>query len=154
MSSTIFDKIIRGQIKSYKVWENKSHLAFLTPFPNSYGVTIVIPKINVGDYIFNIDAEEYKNLLSASKTVAKILEKAFNTTRVAMVVEGTGVPFVHIKLYPLIGDIYNINNTWKKHIEFNTEYHGFLTTAEGPLMNNDELKAIQKKIIKAQEKED
>lgn len=153
MSNTVFDKIISGQIKSYKVWENKSHLAFLTPFPNTYGVTIVIPKINIGDYIFNIDSEEYKSLLNASKIVAKILEKAFKTTRVAMVVEGTGIPYVHIKLYPLLGDIYNKNNTWKKHIEFNTEYPGFLTTAEGPLMNNEELKAIQKKIISAQKKE-
>lgn len=57
MSDTIFDKIVRGEMHSYKVWEDDSFLAFLTPFPNTPGLTVVIPKHNPGDYIFGLNDE-------------------------------------------------------------------------------------------------
>ena len=51
MSDTLFDKIISGEIPSYKVWEDDKHLAFLTPFPNTPGLTVLIPKKNPGDIV-------------------------------------------------------------------------------------------------------
>lgn len=149
MSDTIFDKIVSGEMKSYKVWEDDNYLAFLTPFPNTPGFTVVIPKQNAGDYVFTIDDEIYIGLLQASKTVAKLLEKAFDTPRVALVVEGTGVPYVHVKLIPLHGDLAGATNVWSKHQEFYPEYVGYLTTTEGPLMSDEELAAIQQKITEA-----
>ena len=47
MSDTIFDKIVRGEMESYKVWEDNKHLAFLTPFPNTPGFTVLIPKLTL-----------------------------------------------------------------------------------------------------------
>lgn len=150
MADTIFDKIIKGELKSWKVWENELFLAFLTPFPNTPGVTVVIPKKNEGDYIFNIEEPLYGEFLKAVKTVAKILEKAFNTTRVAMVFEGTGVAHVHAKLYPLHGKLASETNVWSSHKEFYPEYTGYMTTVEGPKMSDEELDNIQRKIIEAQ----
>lgn len=151
MSETIFDKIISGELKSWKVWENENYLAFLTPFPNTPGLTIVIPKINTGDYVFDLKQEDYKGLLSASKTVAKILEKTFSTPRVSLIFEGTGVAHVHAKLYPLHGELAGKTDVWSPHTEFNLQYEGWLTTAEGPRMSDRELDDIQKKILEAQE---
>jgi hypothetical protein len=81
--------------------------------------------------------------------VAKLLEKALEVKRVAMVIEGTGVDYVHVKLYPLIGKTGNEFSPTTSHQEFYPEYVGYITTAEGPKMSDDELKAIQAKILKA-----
>lgn len=54
MTDTIFDKIVKGEMKAWKVWEDEKHLAFLTPFPNTPGLTVVIPKINHGDHVFGL----------------------------------------------------------------------------------------------------
>ena len=105
MPETLFDKIIRNEIPNWKVWEDENFLAFLTPFPNTPGMTIVIPKKNPGDYIFSIDDNLYLDFMNATKKVAKILEKAFTTSRIALVFEGTGVAHVHAKLYPLHGEL-------------------------------------------------
>lgn len=148
MSDTIFDKIIRKEIPSFIVWEDEKHIAFLTPFPNTPGLTIVIPKINPGDYVFSLKDQTYADLLLATKKVAKLLEKALDVTRVALVFEGTGVSYVHAKLYPLYGELASQTNVWSDHTEFVEAYRGYITTLEGPKMDDSELKAIQEKIVK------
>ena len=152
MPETLFDKIIRNEIPNWKVWEDENFLAFLTPFPNTPGMTIVIPKKNPGDYIFSIDDNLYLDFMNATKKVAKILEKAFTTSRIALVFEGTGVAHVHAKLYPLHGELASKTNVWSTHQEFYPEYVGYLTTVEGPKMSDDDLNKIQKQIQDAQNK--
>ncbi len=151
MSDTIFDKIVRGEMDAYKVWEDDAHLAFLTPFPNTPGFTVLIPKANYGDYVFSLDDEAYLALMQAAKVLAKVLEKAFDTPRVAMVFEGTGVAYVHAKLIPLHGDLAGQTDVWSTEKEFHERYRGWLTTAEGPKMADDRLLEIQKKIQEAAE---
>lgn len=149
LAETIFDKIIRKEIPSYIVWEDDKHLAFLTPFPNTPGFTVVIPKVNPGNYVFAIDDSVYTELMEATKTVAKLLEKALNVSRVALVFEGTGVAHVHAKLIPLHGELASQTDVWSNHTVFTKNYQGFITTAEGPQMAEAELKAIQARIIEA-----
>lgn len=150
MQKTIFDDIVSGKMKSWPVWEDEKFLAFLTPFPNTPGYTVVIPKQNPGDYVFSMDDELYVEFLRATKTVAKILEEAFDTSRVALVFEGTGVAHVHAKLIPLHGELASQTNVWSKDTEFHEEYRGWLTTAEGPKMTNEDLGEIQAKIRSVQ----
>ena len=148
--STIFDQIVSGEMKSWKVWEDEEFLAFLTPFPNTLGFTVVIPKENPGDYVFSLDDELYGRFMRAVKTVANILEKAFDTPRVALVFEGTGVAHVHAKLIPLHGDLADQTDVWSPHKEFHEEYRGWLTTAEGPKMDDARLDEVQAKILDVQ----
>lgn len=150
MQETIFDKIVSGEIESYIVWESEKYIAFLTPYPNTPGLTIVIPRQNISDYVFGLDDEDYVGLLGATKHVAKLLETALNVKRVALVFEGTGVAHVHAKLYPLYGALASQTNVWSDHTEFIEEYRGFLTTIEGPKMESAQLKEIQNKIISVQ----
>ena len=147
--STIFDKIIGGEWNSFKVYEDADYLAFLTPFPNTPGFTVVIPKINPGDYIFDIDDEIYQALMNVSRKVAKQIEKGLGVSRVAMVFEGTGVAHVHAKLIPLHGDLASQTEVWSKHQEFYPEYVGYLSTVEGPKMPNEQLEEIRVKIAEA-----
>jgi diadenosine tetraphosphate (Ap4A) HIT family hydrolase len=150
--STLFERILSGELKSWKVWEDNDYLAFLTPFPNTIGVTVVIPKSDVGNYVFDLKENDYQGLLGAARTVAKILEKAFGVSRVALVFEGTGVACVHAKLYPLHGNLADETNIWSKHFEFHPEYLGYITTVEGPKASDEELNRVQERILNIQEK--
>lgn len=146
MTETIFDKIVRNEVPNWKVWESETHVAFLTPFANTPGQTVVIPKVNPGDYVFELDAAVYQDLMAATKQVAELLKTSLDVKRVAMVFEGTGVAHVHAKLYPLHGELAGETDIWNKHQEFYPQYVGYLTTVEGPKMSDDELDALQAKI--------
>ncbi|MCU1479793.1 MAG: diadenosine tetraphosphate hydrolase [Subtercola sp.] len=150
MSDTIFDKIVRREIDSHIVWENDDYIAFLTPFPNTPGFTVVIPKTNIGDNVFSLNEDEYLSLMSATKTVANLLEKALSVNRVALVFEGTGVAYVHAKLIPLYGQLADETDVWSDTTEFVEEYRGFITTLEGPKMDDSRLDEIRNKIVGAQ----
>ena len=62
---TVFDDIVEDNIPSFKVWENKGYLAFLSPWPSTPGMTVVIPKKNPGSYLFDLDKETVSGLMEA-----------------------------------------------------------------------------------------
>jgi histidine triad (HIT) family protein len=66
-----------------------------------------------------------------------------------MIVEGTGVAHVHVKLIPLHGELAGETDVWSKHTEFNEKYLGYITSVEGPKMDDEQLDEIQKRIIEA-----
>ena len=98
--STIFSKIIKGEISCYKVAENDDFLAFLDINPLKKGHTLVIPKKEV-DYIFDIDLKEYQNLWNTAKKIALGMKKVIECNRISIVVMGLEVPHAHIHLIPL-----------------------------------------------------
>ena len=98
--SSIFTKIIRGEIPCYKVDETEDCLAFLDINPNSYGHTLCILKKEI-DYIFDLSDEEFLSLMKFSKRVALGLKKSIDCKRVAMSVVGLEVPHVHVHLIPI-----------------------------------------------------
>ncbi len=98
--SSIFTKIIRGDIPSYKVAENEDYFAFLDINPNSKGHTLVVPK-KEDDKLFDLDEESYLKLMHFSYKVAKAIERAVPCERVGMTVIGLEVPHVHVHLIPL-----------------------------------------------------
>lgn len=98
--SSIFTKIVNGEIPCYKVAEDEHHLAFLDVMPIAKGHTLVIPKKEV-DLIFDLDEEEYKNLWAFAQKVAKKLKAAVPCVRVGVAVVGLEVPHVHIHLVPM-----------------------------------------------------
>lgn len=143
---SLFEKIADGTIPSWKVWEDDTYMAFLTPFPNTPGFTVVVPKKNISDYIFAMEDDAIAGLMVATKKVAKLLEKALEVPRVAVIFEGTGIAHVHAKLVPLHGDLGGKTNVWSRHQEFYPAYEGYLSTAEGPRMADEQLNEIQAKI--------
>lgn len=100
--SSIFTKIISGEIPSYKVAENDDFLAFLDIQPIVKGHVLVIPKKEV-DYIFNIEDEHLGEFISFAKSVAKKMDKVFDCKRIGMTVIGLEVPHAHIHLMPING---------------------------------------------------
>jgi len=100
MPETIFEKIAKGSLPAHIVWENKSYMAFLDIEPLSVGHTLVVPKINLGDYIFDLDNDNYYELMRTIKEVAKFLKRKLESDRVLVMVEGFSVPHVHVHLIP------------------------------------------------------
>lgn len=97
---SIFSRIVKGEIPSYKVAEDERFFAFLDINPMAKGHTLVIPKQEV-DYIFDLDDDILKDMVIFAKKVAKSIEKAINCKRVGIMVVGLEVPHAHIHLIPI-----------------------------------------------------
>ncbi len=98
--STIFSKIISGEIPCFKVTEDEQHLAFLDINPIAFGHTLVIPKREV-DYYFDLDDEEIARLMIFSKKVALALKSVVPCTKIGISVIGLEVPHTHVHLVPI-----------------------------------------------------
>lgn len=98
--STIFTKIIKGEIPSYKVAENEDFYAFLDINPNAKGHTLVVPKKEV-NRIFDLNEELYNGLMSFARKIAIAQKKVIDCDRIGMAVIGLEVPHVHVHLIPL-----------------------------------------------------
>ncbi len=116
--SSIFTKIVRGEIPSYKVAEDGEFLSFLDAMPLVEGHTLVIPKEEI-DFIFDLDAEKHQRLWAFAQQVAKKLEKTYPDKRIAVAVVGIEVPHAHIHLVPISEmDDLNFSN---KRLKFTPE---------------------------------
>ena len=98
--SSIFSKIVAGEIPSYKILENDEFYAFLDINPISKGHTLVIPKKET-DYIFEIDDDVLGRMMVFAKKIAKAIKDAVPCVRVGVAVIGLEVPHAHIHLIPI-----------------------------------------------------
>jgi len=98
--SSIFTKIVNGEIPCYKIAETDKFLAFLDVNPNAKGHTLCIPKQEINK-IFEIEDNLYLELMQFSKKIAVALEKTIPCKRIGMAVIGLEVPHAHVHLIPL-----------------------------------------------------
>ena len=98
--SSIFTKIINGEIPCYKIAEDDNYLAFLDVNPNAKGHTLCVPKQEI-DKIFDMDESLYLGLMQFSRKIAIALEKTVPCKRVGVAVIGLEVPHTHVHLIPL-----------------------------------------------------
>jgi histidine triad (HIT) family protein len=99
--ASIFTKIVRGDIPSYKIAETEDYYAFLDIRPMMEGHTLCIPKREV-DYYFNLTEEEIAGLAVFSRRVARAIESVVDCTRIATAVLGLEVPHAHVHLVPIV----------------------------------------------------
>lgn len=121
--SSIFTKIVQGEIPCYKIYEDEKTLAFLDIHPETAGHTLVIPKVEV-DRIYDLPEEEYVALMATAKKVARHMEDVLGARTLWKVV-GTDVPHAHIHLSPY-------DETW----EYGREVE----------MTSEEMEEMQKKL--------
>ncbi len=127
---TLFSKIIKGEIPSFKIAENEKFYAFLDINPLVEGHTLVIPKLEV-DKFLDMPDEYLKEILLFAKPIATAIERSFPCNRCGLSVVGLEVPHAHLHLIPL-NTMDDINFTRKK-----------LSPTQ------EELKITQEKILKA-----
>ena len=99
MDDCVFCKIEKGELPCHKIWENENYLAFLDITPVARGHVIVIPK-NHTMWIWDLSDEVYSGLMLATKSVAELLRKAFDTECIQESIIGFDVRHAHIHLFP------------------------------------------------------
>ena len=106
--SSIFTKIIKGELPCHKIAEDERFFAFLSVQPLRSGHTLVIPK-NETDYLFDLDDSTLADLVLFAKKVAVAVKKAFPCRKIAVLVYGLEVPHAHVHLVPVDGTPGEIN---------------------------------------------
>lgn len=108
--ATIFTKIVKGEIPSYRIYEDDQFYAFLDINPLAKGHTLLIPKKEI-DYLFDIEDVLLSEMIVVAKKIAQAIEKAITCNRVGLMVIGLEVLHAHIHLIPILqeGDM-NLSN--------------------------------------------
>jgi len=104
--ATIFSKIVKGEIPSYKIYEDENYYAFLDINPLKEGHTLVIPKEET-DYLFDLKDDLLGGMMVFAKKVARAIDQTIDCKRVGVAVLGLEVPHAHIHLVPL-NDLHDI----------------------------------------------
>ncbi len=149
MTECIFCKIVKGEVPSYKVWEDEKHVAFLSIFPNTEGTTVVITKTHYPSYAFDLPDEVLTNLILATKKVAKLLDSKLNDVgKTAMVFEGFGVDHIHSKLFPMHGtaDMTEWKPIKSKVDKYFDKYEGYISSHDYKREDDIKLGKLAKKI--------
>jgi histidine triad (HIT) family protein len=142
--TTIFEKIVAGEIPCTKIRENDEFIAILDIFPNCKGQTLVFPKEWHDSHISLMPDDVYSRYMLAVKEVIWLLKKWLQVDRVGMIVEGEWVPHVHVKLYPM--------HEWdtkptpsSDKVRFD-QYPWYLTSKVGNMKSKEELDQMAQEI--------
>lgn len=141
MNDCLFCKIASGEVPCHKIWEDDKHLAFLSVYPNTEGVSVVITKKHYDSYAYAFPDEILIELTLAVKKVALLIDKALDDVgRTGVVFEGFGINHVHAKLYPLHG---TAMETWKpipsSVDKFFSKYEGYISSHNWHRADDNEL---------------
>jgi len=144
----IFCAIAVGEAPSHKLWENDTHMAFLSIFPNTEGFSVVIPKKHYPSYVFDVPEETMLDLVKAAKTVAQKIDAHFDDVgRTGLMFEGFGVDHLHAKLFPMHG---TNNDQWKEHKAtidtYFDNYPGYMSSHDSDRGDDEKLAKLAKSI--------
>ncbi|KAA0020354.1 HIT family protein [Salinicola corii] len=145
----IFCDIVAGHAPAHRIWEDESHLAFLSIFPNTEGFSVVIPKAHYPSYAFDRDDEVLRQLIVATKQVARRLDRALDgVARCGMFFEGYGVDHLHAKLFPMhgTGDDAAFKPIESRVDKYFDVYEGYLSSHEYLRADDAELAALAARI--------
>lgn len=131
-AGNLFAKLIKGQLPTWKWLDNKEYSGFLTPFPNTPGYSVLIPKRHLASDILAIDSEPFEALMRQAWSARQMLQKGTGARAVGIIFEGFEIDWAHVKLIPIrpgpdVGPV----------AEFTPIYLGFLTSQRGPQMTSD-----------------
>ena len=143
----LFAQIVRGKLPQWRIWEDEDHVAFLTPFANTPGFTVLVPRRHLSSDIFAIEKDSLGALLGAAHTVAGILKTAFKIRRCGMIFEGFEIDYAHIKLVPIIdeaprSDGLSVQPVIHGSTDFHQKYQGYVSSLDGPQVGN--FKSLEK----------
>jgi beta-aspartyl-peptidase (threonine type) len=132
----LFARIVRGELPQWRVWEDDHHVAFLTPFANTPGFTVLVPRKHLSSDIFSIDEEPFSRLMIAAHRVAACLKQTFGTRRCGMIFEGFEIDYAHVKLIPIHHSA-AAGDPVLTVAPFQETYQGYVTSLSGPLLDTE-----------------
>ena len=152
----IFCEIAKGNLPPLGdalIYEDKNYLAWLSPFPNTEGFTIVIPKKHSASDVLAMPNKKLCEFVVVAKKVSTLLVDNFKDVgRIGLIMEGTGINHAHIKLFPMHGTGYLKKGEWKQYHSNNATYFktyaGYLASNDGPKADFKKLQQLARKIRK------
>ncbi|KAJ8386125.1 hypothetical protein AAFF_G00177190 [Aldrovandia affinis] len=142
--NSLFSSIVLGEEKQWRVWEDSEHVAFLTPYPNTPGLTVLVPRRPLSSDIFRLEKSDYKALALATYKVAQLLENGMGVRGVALIFEGLEIDYAHAKLIPLHPPPANSPAT--PPLQFCPIYPSYVSSGNGPPASPESLREIHTKI--------
>ena len=143
--NNLFARLIRGEEQQWRIWENSEHVAFLTPFPNTPGYSVVVPRRHLSSDVLNLLDDDFKRLFLAVQEVAVLLKKSFGASGVAIVCEGMEIDYAHVKVIPLCG---TGSEALVKETGHHKAYKGYISSQPGPALKEDEVEQLQQLLAK------
>ena len=138
-SDNLFAKVIRGELEQWRLWESDSHIAFLTPFGNTYGKTVLVPRKHLDSDILSLPEADYSDLVSSVwDAIQMIMSSDLGADRVGLIFEGMEVDWAHAKLIPICAD----DGRKPPEQPFTETYGGSVSSQPGPVANNDDLRRL------------
>jgi len=133
------------------IYEDEDFMAWLSPFPNTEGFSVVIPKKHFGSDILKMPESDLNAFMSVTKKVAKKLEDYFKDVgRIGVLMEGMGIDHAHIKLFPMHKTEYLKKGEWKQILggndSFFEKYPGYIISNDGPKADFTKLEKMAKEI--------
>lgn len=98
--STLFTKIIEGEIPGRFVWSDPRCVAFLTVGPITNGHTLVVPREEV-DHWLDADDELFAHVNAVARRIGQAQQAAWNPPRIGLMVAGFEVPHLHVHVWPV-----------------------------------------------------
>ncbi|XP_041789634.1 uncharacterized protein LOC121604239 isoform X1 [Chelmon rostratus] len=141
----LFSRIVRGEEQQWRVWEDDGHVAFLTPFPNSPGFTVLVPRRPLTSDIFKLEKGDFEELVLATWEVSRLLVEGLGAWGMGLIFEGFEIDYAHAKLIPLFlpsssgtGDY----TTKPPPPQCYPTYPGYVTSEDGPEASLESLKEL------------
>lgn len=127
------------------MWEDENHVAFLTPFPNSPGLTVLVPRRPLTSDVFRLEKADYEALVLATRKVSHLLEEGLGAWGVGLIFEGYEIDYAHAKLIPLVqssllGAKHGV--TKPQAPPFHPKYPGYVSSEDGPEASSENLKGL------------
>lgn len=146
----LFSRIVRGEEQQWRVWEDEGHVAFLTPFPNTPGFTVLVPRRPLTSDILRLEEQDYRALGLATWSVARLLRESLASWAIALIFEGFEIDYAHAKLIPLTQPEGNMTFCPPRPpSEFCDIYPGYVTSINGPAASPESLRELQLKLTGA-----
>ncbi|XP_068455596.1 uncharacterized protein [Clinocottus analis] len=144
----LFPRIVRGEERQqWRVWEDEAHVAFLTPFPNSPGFTVLVPRRPLTSDVFRLRRDDYEALVLAARRAAALLEEGLGSWGTGLIFEGFEIDYAHAKLIPLFPPAAAPEPPAPPR--FHPTYPGYVTSEDGPEASEESLEALHRQVTQS-----
>ena len=138
-TNNLFATIIRGELQQWRLWESDSHIAFLTPFGNTYGKTVLVPRKHLDSEILSLPEADFRDLAGSVYDATKVIERSdLKAERVGLIFEGMEVDWAHAKLIPIRAD----DGRDPPEQAFTKTYLGSVSSQPGPVADVEDLRRL------------
>ncbi|TNN33850.1 HIT-like protein [Liparis tanakae] len=141
----LFPRIVRGEEPQWRVWEDEGHVAFLTPFPNSPGFTVLVPRRPLTSDVFRLETEDYEGLVLAARKAARLLEAGLGSWGTGLIFEGFEIDYAHAKLIPLFLPSPG-GGAARPAARLSPTYPGYVTSEDGPEASRQSLEQLHREV--------